>query len=117
MGKSTLLHRVALAIEDEPEYEKTWLPVRFPEEQYTVGTLAELWSNVLGAIGDALERAMEKDKESDDKASPYSQSDMGLSEIDRQLQILDTLPLDKRESRALSWINQWCDQHQKRLLL
>ena len=83
MGKSTLLHRVALAIEDEPEYEKTWLPVRFPEEQYTVGTLAELWSNVLGAVSDALERAMEKDKESDGKASPSSQSDMGLSEIDR----------------------------------
>lgn len=100
MGKSTLLQRVALAVEDEPELHKTWLPLRFPEEQYTVSTPAELWSNVIGALGDALER-----------------HEQPTAEIDVELAQLMNLPKEQREESALTWIKQWCETHHQRLLL
>ena len=119
MGKSTLLHRVALAIEEMPEYRAQWLPVRFPEEQYTVSNLAELWSNVLGALADALERNMEQSGAEDDTERTEDDAEITreLSEIDTQLQALESLPVGERESQALEWINQWCDRRRKRLLL
>lgn len=56
MGKSTLMQRLALAVEDDPGLRAAWLPLRFPEEQYTVNTLAQFWANVLDSLADALER-------------------------------------------------------------
>lgn len=100
MGKSTLLQRVALAVEDEPELRQTWLPLRFPEEQYTVSTPAELWSNVIGALGDTLER-----------------HEQPTAEIDAELAQLMNLPKEQREESALTWISQWCETHHQRLLL
>jgi tetratricopeptide (TPR) repeat protein/DNA-binding HxlR family transcriptional regulator len=100
MGKSTLLQRVALAVEDEPELHQAWLPLRFPEEQYTVSTPAELWSNVIGALGDALER-----------------HEQPTAEVDAELAHLMNLPKEQREESALTWIKQWCETHQQRLLL
>ena len=41
MGKSTLMQRLALAVEDDASLSATWLPLRFPEEQYTEHTLAQ----------------------------------------------------------------------------
>lgn len=55
MGKSTLLRRLAVAVEDDPALAAQWLPLTFPEEQYNVGTLADLWLNCLDALGDLLE--------------------------------------------------------------
>lgn len=100
MGKSTLLQRVALAAEDDEELRKTWLPLRFPEEQYTVSTPAELWSNVMGALADAQER-----------------QGKATHEIDSQLAQLAHLPAAEREEAGLSWLHKWCETHQKRLLL
>ena len=56
MGKSTLMQRLALAVEDDAALSAAWLPLRFPEEQYTVNTLAQFWANVLDSLADALER-------------------------------------------------------------
>lgn len=100
MGKSTLLQRVALAVEDEAELHQAWLPLRFPEEQYTVSTPAELWSNVIGALGDALER-----------------HEQPTVEVDAELAHLMNLPKEQREEAALTWIKQWCETHHQRLLL
>lgn len=100
MGKSTLLQRVALAVEDDPALHQTWLPLRFPEEQYTVSTPAELWSNVIGALGDALER-----------------HEQPTAEVDAELAQLMNLPKEQREDSALTWIKQWCETHHQRLLL
>lgn len=47
MGKTTLLHRLAYSVEDDPELRKTWLPVLFDEEQLNVGELADFWLNTL----------------------------------------------------------------------
>jgi hypothetical protein len=56
MGKTTLLHRLAYAIEDDAELAGVWLPLVFPEEQYNITGLAALWLNVLDALSDTLER-------------------------------------------------------------
>jgi len=55
MGKSTLLHRLAVAVEDDPELAKEWLPLTFPEEQNNIGVLADFWRNCLDALSYFLE--------------------------------------------------------------
>lgn len=55
MGKSTLLRRLAIAVDDDTELAAAWLPLVFPEEQYNVATLADFWLNCLDALGDYLE--------------------------------------------------------------
>ncbi len=100
MGKTTLLQRMALKVETDEKLRHDWVPLRFPEEQYTVSNLAELWGNVLGALADAIET-------------------QGLSThlIDQNLLRLETLPPEQREQQTLGLINQWCEQNNKRLLL
>ena len=100
MGKSTLLQRVALAVNDDAKVNQTWLALRFPEEQYTVSTPGELWSNVVGALADTLER-----------------QGLPIEAIDAQLLTLGQMPMSAREEAALAWLAQWCGQHQKRLVL
>lgn len=55
MGKSTLLRRLAIAVDDESDLAAKWIPLVFPEEQYNVATLADFWLNCLDALGDYLE--------------------------------------------------------------
>ncbi len=69
MGKSTLMQRLALAVEDDAKLRAAWLPLRFPEEQYTVNTLAQFWANVLDSLADALERRGEATEAIDSTAA------------------------------------------------
>jgi tetratricopeptide (TPR) repeat protein len=55
MGKSTLLRRLALAVEEDEELRLRWLPLTFPEEQYNVSSLADLWRNCLDSLCDRWE--------------------------------------------------------------
>ncbi|MFM9971427.1 MAG: tetratricopeptide repeat protein [Burkholderiales bacterium] len=100
MGKSTLLQRAALAVEDDAALNEKWLPLRFPEEQYTVSTPAELWTNVIGALADNLDR--------------HGQP---TQDIDADLARLTARPAAQREDDALAWLKQWCATHKRRLLL
>ncbi len=100
MGKSTLLQRVALAVAEDAQVNHSWLALRFPEEQYTVSTPGELWSNVIGALADTLER----------QGVPIETIDFELVKLGQMSQV-------QREEAALAWLEQWCQQHQKRLLL
>lgn len=100
MGKSTLLQRVALAVNEDETLSESWLPLRFPEEQYTVSTLAELWSNVLGVLADTLDEKGETEHG-----------------IDALLEEIEQLPKEQQEQQALVYIQQWCDKKQRRLLL
>lgn len=100
MGKSTLLQRVALAVAEDTQVNQSWLALRFPEEQYTVSTPGELWSNVIGALADTLER-----------------QGVAIEAIDLELAKLGQMPQAQREESALAWLEQWCHQHKKRLLL
>ena len=103
MGKTTLLRRVALAVRDDPELAARWIALTFPEEQFTVSTLAELWSNVLDALTDALES---------EGAPPAA-----LHRLDGEIQQLQALPPLEREAAAASLLDFWIAEHQRRILL
>ena len=60
-GKTTLLRRLAYAVEDDAELRAGWLPLVFPEEQYNVATLADFWLNCADTLSDALARSGEED--------------------------------------------------------
>lgn len=56
MGKTSLLRRIAIAVEEDQELSAIWLPLTFPETQYGIADLGDLWRSCLDAVGDALER-------------------------------------------------------------
>lgn len=102
MGKTTLLRRISYAAEDDEKLSRDWLPLTFPEEQYNVARLSDLWLNCLDAVSDALERQGKHD------------------EADALDEIIDALPDDKEEERARKALNVLLEQAQKtgqRLLL
>ncbi len=47
MGKTMLVHRLALAIHHDQELAKRWYPLMFGEEAYGVSTAGELWLEAL----------------------------------------------------------------------
>ncbi len=57
LGKTTLLRRLAYAIEDDPDLGAAWVPLVFPEEQYNIAMLSDFWLNCVDALGDAIERS------------------------------------------------------------
>ena len=57
MGKTTLLWWLRYAVEDDPGLDRQWLPLTFPEEQYNVVRLSDLYLNWIDALADALQRA------------------------------------------------------------
>lgn len=65
MGKTTLLKRLAIAIRQDCELSSLLIPLTFPEEQYNVKDLADLWLNAMDALGDELERSGRKDEAHD----------------------------------------------------
>lgn len=103
MGKTTLLRRIALAVAEDPDLAADWIPLTFPEEQYTVSTLAEFWMNVLDALADRLERQ---------GATPDQ-----LTGLDAGIQKIETLPPAEREDAALTLLRDWTARRQRRLLL
>jgi len=103
MGKTTLLRRIALAVADDPELATDWVPLTFPEEQYTASTLAELWMNVLDALADRLERQ---------GATPDE-----LADLDAGVREIEVLPPAEREGAALTLLQDWTAKRQRRLLL
>jgi Flp pilus assembly protein TadD/DNA-binding transcriptional ArsR family regulator len=56
LGKTTLLRRLAFAVEDDPALAAAWMPLVFPEEQYNVAGLGDFWLNCVDALSDALDR-------------------------------------------------------------
>lgn len=103
MGKTTLLRRLALGVRDDPELSPLWIALTFPEEQFTVSTLAELWSNVLDALTDTLEN----------EGAPQAE----LDRLDSEIRRIGALPSLEREDAAIGLLGDWIDQHQRRILL
>jgi Flp pilus assembly protein TadD len=103
MGKTTLLRRLALAVEEDPELAARWIAVTFPEEQYTVGILAELWRNCLDALTDARER----------EGAPPAE----LDRLDAEIRRIGELPVAEREAKALATLTDWVQSNGRRLLL
>ncbi len=100
MGKSTLMQRLALAVEDDEDLKINWLPLRFPEEQYTVATLGQFWANVLDSLADVLEQRGE-----------------ATTELDAAAQRIGGLPVADRAAAVLVAINDCAEARGQRLLL
>lgn len=100
MGKSTLMQRLALAVEDDAELNAAWLPLRFPEEQYTVATVGQFWANVFDSLTDALEH----------QGQP-------IAKLDAAAQRIAALPAAEQASACLNAINDCADARGQRLLL
>ncbi len=100
MGKSTLMRRLALTVEDDTDLSTAWLPLRFPEEQYTVATLGQFWANVLDSLADALQHL------------GYS-----VSELDAAAERIAALPAAEQAAAYLVAIDRCADERGQRLLL
>ena len=100
MGKSTLMRRLALAVEDDPELSTAWLPLRFPEEQYTVATLGQFWANVLDSLADALQHLGHS-----------------VNELDAAAERIAALPAAEQAAAFLAAIDRCADERNQRLLL
>ncbi len=99
-GKTTLLRRLRFAIEDDPELRRRWIPLVFPEEQYNVARLSDLWLNCLDALSDMLEREG-RDEEADRLDESIEKLPTG-DEKARARAALDLLiGLAKKEERGL----------------
>lgn len=103
MGKTALLRRLALAVRDDLALSRQWIALTFPEEQFTVSTLAELWRNVLDALTDTLEN----------EGAPQAD----LDRLDGEIRRIGALPSLEREEAAIGLLRDWIDQHQRRVLL
>src|ERR1700744_5271371 len=55
MGKSSLLTRIAAELRKTP-YNKNFIALSFPEEQYNIDRLTKFWLNCLDALADALDK-------------------------------------------------------------
>ena len=55
MGKTTLLKRIEVELRKE-EWNKMFIPLLLPEEQYNVKNLAEFWLNCIDVLADVMDR-------------------------------------------------------------
>ncbi|KAA0122066.1 hypothetical protein CIW48_20200 [Methylobacterium sp. P1-11] len=61
MGKTTLLRRLAIAIERDPDLSAQFVALNFREEQYNVLTLADFWRNCGESLAEWAEAAGRED--------------------------------------------------------
>ncbi|MDU9047711.1 MAG: tetratricopeptide repeat protein [Candidatus Electrothrix sp. Rat3] len=99
MGKSTLLRRIGIAVEEDEALGKEWLPLTFPEEQYNISSPADLWLNCLDAFCDILEERGLRDQ--------VTALDRAVEELDDTETILERLlsEADKLGCRLLLLID------------
>lgn len=83
MGKTTLLKRIEVELK-KPEYKNKFIPLIFPEEQYNLKSLSELWLNALDALADSLEN------ESDE---------LHVEEIDKEVKKLSANTNDEQTAK------------------
>ncbi|MEL6350070.1 MAG: ATP-binding protein, partial [Myxococcota bacterium] len=100
MGKTTLLHRVRFAIEDDEDLSKIWFPLVFPEEQYNIADLSGLWLNCLDAVADGLESRGED-----------------IRRIDETIDRLAEVPKARRAEAALAALRDEAARLERRLVL
>jgi hypothetical protein len=133
MGKTTLLRRLRYAVEDDPALDRVWIPLTFPEEQYNISRLSDLYLNCIDALGDALEqrgRLVEARKLEEavarlparDEAERAAQTlDILLSQADklgrRLLLLVDNLELIFDRLKQHQWGIRELLSAEKRLLL
>ncbi len=80
MGKTILLRRLDVSLREDPNLA-TFVPLSFPEEQWTIDRLSKLWLNCLDSLADTLEK--------EDQASPV------IDAIDSAVDVLRRDPMSE----------------------
>jgi len=101
MGKTTILRRLKVGIDEDPELSARWLPVGFPEEQYNVQHLSDFWLNALGSISESLES----------RGSPDAR---GIAE---QINVIQPLDEARRVSAAIEALKAYSRRISRGLVL
>ena len=101
-GKTTMLLRLACAIEEDAQLQGSAVALRFPEEQYNIARLSDFWLNCVDSLTDALEQRGEARQ---------------AAQLDAQVAALDALEEPERASGALQLLVAWAAQHQRLLVL
>lgn len=101
-GKTAFLLRVQSEIESDPGLSKRWVALTFPERQYNIGRLSELWCNCLVALGEAYRSLGLQDQ---------------AAALDRLVRALPAEPEDRRSAQALRILKQSTARLGKRLVL
>ncbi|HEX4420478.1 MAG TPA: AAA family ATPase [Kofleriaceae bacterium] len=101
-GKTTLLLRIAAAIEDDPKLARRCIALRFPEEQYNISRPSDFWINALDALIDAL---VQHDERAEVKK---------LGALVTELEPLDE---EQRAKRALTSLQAWAKRHKRLVVL
>jgi hypothetical protein len=101
-GKTTVLLRLAAAIENDKQLAKKCIPLRFPEEQYNVSRPSDFWMNAIDALVDALERQGD--------AAAAKQLESSLDE-------LESLDEVERSRRSLALLASWAKQSKRLIVL
>jgi len=102
MGKTTMLKRIEVELH-KPEYQQSFIPVLFPEEQYNIKNLAEFWLNCLDALANSLE-------------SENYLSDT-VTDIDNKIKELSGETSQKNVEEAYKYLVQICNNFQRRPVL
>jgi tetratricopeptide (TPR) repeat protein len=115
MGKTSMLRRIALAVNSEEQLRQVFIPLSFREEQYNVHSLSVFWGNCLDALGDWYDRTgqAERAKELDQEIAKLNPADKDAnletfrrwiaSENRRPLLLLDNVDLILNGLRNEQW--------------
>jgi hypothetical protein len=101
-GKTTLLLRLAAAIEDDPKLVRRCIALRFPEEQYNISRPSDFWINALDALIDAL-------VQHDERAE--------VGKLEALVTELEPLDEEQRAKRALTSLQAWAKRHKRLIVL
>ena len=101
-GKTTLLLRLGLAIDEDERLAKKVIALRFPEEQYNVGRLSDFWLNCVSALIDALEDRGETAE---------------ATRLEAECDKLDGVAEDARVAGSLGLLQAWAAKSRKLVVL
>jgi tetratricopeptide (TPR) repeat protein len=129
IGKTTLVLRVAAAVEAELELNKKWYPLVFSEESYEVATAAEFWLEAIlhlaDQTGDArLQAAYDELKKQRDERRLYEQAlarlmDFADAQGKRLLVIVENMNmiLGEQLSADDGWVLRHTLQNEHRIMM
>lgn len=97
MGKTSMLRKLAMAVQNDTRLKTSLIPLSFREEQYNVHSSQVFWTNCLDALGDWFDRIGEHEK---------------AAQLDKEITSLNSTHDD-----ALALFNTWISRENRRPLL
>ncbi len=110
MGKTTLLLRLAYAIEHDPKLNKWLLPLNFNEEEYSVRKLFRLWERIIQLMEDRDPETFAGFFAQAEKLSHIYKAD---EEYEKELYHLLEMKLQANGKKVILFIDNFGDMFQK----